>query len=69
MFNRTLRVDVVKKDKTSPSEGDQLESSFEEKAIIVGKLVGRGITKITVTMVVYVAIDTVRKVAVASASH
>lgn len=69
MFNRTLRVDVVKKAKSADGEIETPELSFEEKAIVMAKIVERGIRKISFGVCMYVVLDTVRQVAVASVSN
>lgn len=68
MFNRTLRVDVVKKEKSPAMNENHVETSFEDKAIIVASVVERGIKKVGFMVCAYVVLDTIRRVAVTSAS-
>lgn len=65
MFNRELKVDVVKKPK---NELSQDELSFETKAVFVSKLIDESIQKVMTGVLAYVVLDTVRKVIVASVS-
>jgi hypothetical protein len=66
MLNRELKVDLVKKGKSQEIETDQSKMAFNEKAEIISDIVGENIKKIGVAVCVYVLLDTVRKVAVAS---
>lgn len=67
MFNREVRMDVVKRKKTQPQvETSQPSIGFAEKANIVGGILGQGIKKIGIAVCAYVILDTVRQVAVAS---
>lgn len=68
MFNRKLQVDVVKAKKSAPVEIEQTGPTFEEKAVIVTASVERAIKKVGFAVCAYVLLDTIRKVAVASAS-
>jgi len=68
MLNRTIRVDVVKKEKTPTMNTNQIEDSFADKATIAGVVVEGAIKKIGIAVCAYVILDTVRRVAVASAS-
>ena len=69
MLNRTLRVDLVKKTKPQTTEADHTEIAFEDKATIVATVVERSIRKIGIIVCAYVVLDTVRRIAVASASE
>lgn len=67
--NRKIQVDVVKEKKTK-SPVEEIEGpSFEEKAIVIGRLVERSIKKLTIAAVVLILADTVRRVAEENASH
>ncbi|MET0786295.1 MAG: hypothetical protein ABWY25_06275 [Paenisporosarcina sp.] len=68
MLNRTLRVDVVKKEKEPTVNTNQFEDSFADKATITGVVVEGAIKKIGIAVCAYVVLDTIRRVAVASAS-
>jgi hypothetical protein len=68
-MNRTLRVDLVKKEKAHENGTDQSGAEFEEKAKIISNLVEESAIKIGIFMCAYVLLDTVRKVAVAKASN
>lgn len=61
-------MDLVKEKKVKPTEVEKLGPSFEEKAIVIGRLVERSIKKITIAAVVLILADTVRRVAVEQAS-
>lgn len=65
MFNRELKVDVVKKSK---EESSPEELSFETKAVFVAKLIDDSVQKIVAGIFGYVLLDTVRKVIIASVS-
>lgn len=65
MFNRELKVDVVKKPK---NELTQDELSFETKAVFVAKLIDESAQKLVAGVLAYVVLDTIRKVIVASVS-
>lgn len=67
MFNRELRVNVVKSKKNDESV-DTTDSHFEGKAAIIGKAVNDAIKKIGMITVLYVVLDTGRKVLIATAS-
>jgi tartrate dehydratase alpha subunit/fumarate hydratase class I-like protein len=69
MLNREIKVDLVKKGKSQEIETDQLKMTFNEKAEVISDIVGENIKKIGVAVCVYVLLDTVRKVAVASVTH
>jgi hypothetical protein len=66
MLNRELKVDLVKKGKSQEIETDQSKMAFNEKAEVISDIVDQSIKKIGVAVCVYVLLDTVRKVAVAS---
>jgi hypothetical protein len=65
LFNRELKVDVVKKSK---DEVNTPEVAFEVKAVFVSKLIDESVQKIMTGVFAYVILDTVRKVIVASVS-
>jgi hypothetical protein len=69
MLNREIKVDLVKKGKSQKIETDQSKTTFNEKAEVISDIVGENIKKIGVAICVYVLLDTVRKVAVASVTH
>jgi uncharacterized metal-binding protein len=69
MLNREIKVDLVKKGKSQEIETDQSKTTFNEKAEVISDIVGENIKKIGVAVCVYVLLDTVRKVAVASVTH
>jgi tartrate dehydratase alpha subunit/fumarate hydratase class I-like protein len=69
MLNREIKVDLVKKGKSQEIETDQSKMTFNEKAEVISDIVGENIKKIGVAVCVYVLLDTVRKVAVASVTH
>ena len=69
MFNRTLRVDVVKKEKSPTMSTNHDDTDFADKATIVGVVVENGIKKIGFAVCAYVILDTIRRVAVASTSQ
>ena len=69
MFNRTLRVDVVKKEKSQTMGTNHDDTDFADKATIIGVVVESAIKKIGIAVCAYVILDTVRKVAVASAPN
>ena len=69
MLNRQIHVELVKKNKSqSPVETAQLEVGFEEKATVVATIIERSIKKIGIAVCAYVVLDTLRRIAVASAS-
>jgi hypothetical protein len=68
-FNRELKVDLVKKEKTHNTEPTQSGVGFEEKAKIISGLVENAVIKIGLAVGAYVILDTVRKVAVASVTN
>ena len=65
MFNRELKVDVVKKSK---DEAVETQLPFETKAVFVSKLVDESVQKVMTGVLAYVVLDTVRKVIIASVS-
>ena len=68
MLGRQIQVGLVN---TNASEADGAEGngpSFEEKTEIVSKHIERVIRKIGIAVVVYVVVDTARKVAVKQAT-
>lgn len=67
-MNRTLRVDLVKKEKMQRNETDEPETGFEEKANIISNHIEESVMKIGVIVGAYVLLDTFRKVAIALAS-
>jgi hypothetical protein len=67
-FNREIKVDLVKKEKTH-TEPTQSGIGFEEKAKIISGLVENAAIKIGLAVGAYVILDTVRKVAVASVTN
>lgn len=67
-MNRTLRVDLVKKEKAHENGADQSGAEFEEKARVISNLVEESAIKIGILVGAYVLLDMVRKVAVAKAS-
>jgi hypothetical protein len=67
--NRKIQVDVVKEKKTRKDFDEKMGPSFEEKAVIIGRLVERSIKKITIAVVVVILADTVRRVAEEQASN
>jgi hypothetical protein len=69
MFKRTLQVDVVKEKKAKPETVENPGPSFEEKAVIIGRLVERSIKKITIAVCAVIVLDTIRRVAVEVASQ
>lgn len=66
MFNRELKVDVVKKGKSQEIETGKPDIGFEKKAKIIGNILEDGVTKAGWFVCAYVLLDTIRKVAVAS---
>ncbi|MET0786524.1 MAG: hypothetical protein ABWY25_07460 [Paenisporosarcina sp.] len=69
MFNRELRMDVVKRKKSQPTvEGGSIDTSFEDKAAVAAAVAERVIKKISFGVCAYVVLDTVRRVVVESAS-
>ncbi len=66
MFNRVLQVKMVKKDKTETPTSVQSDE-FEGKAAIIGQHLKDIVEYIGVAVVCYVALDTIRQVAVANA--
>jgi hypothetical protein len=69
MFKRTLQVDVVKEKKAKPEIDEKTGPSFEEKAVMVGRLLERSIKKLTIAVCVVILVDTIRRVAVEAASQ
>lgn len=61
MLNRELKVDFVKKGKTEATEVNQPGPTFEEKAIVISRLVQKMVTKVGVSVILYVIVDTIRK--------
>jgi len=69
MFNRELRMDVVKRKKVQPMvETVESGPTFEEKAVVITASAERVVKKIGIAVCAYVVLDTIRRVAVASAS-
>jgi hypothetical protein len=68
MFNRTLKVDVVKEKKAKPEIAENPGPSFEEKAVMIGRLLERSIKKLTIAVCVVILVDTIRRVAVEATS-
>jgi hypothetical protein len=66
MFNREVKVDLVKKGKSNKDETNPNYIGFEDKAKIIGGLLDNSVKKIGIAVCAYVLLDTVRKVAVAS---
>ncbi len=70
MLNRQVRVELVKKNKSQDTiVTDQPEIGFEEKAAIAATILERSIKKIGLVVCAYVVLDTIRRIAVASASE
>lgn len=69
MFKRTLKVDVVKEKKAKPETVENTGASFEEKAVMIGRLLERSIKKLTIAVCVVILVDTIRRVAVEAASQ
>jgi hypothetical protein len=70
MFGRRrIQVDLVKEKKIKKEVDEKMGPSFEEKAIVIGRLVERSIKKLTIAVVVVVLADTVRRVAVEATSQ
>lgn len=67
--NRKIQVDLVKEKKIQKDVDELIGPSFNEKAIVIGRLVERSIKKITIAVVVVILADTVRRVAVEAASN
>ncbi len=66
MLNREIKVDLVKKGKSHENETDQPQIAFEDKAKIIGDVIGESVKKVGLLVCAYVLLDTVRKVTVAS---
>lgn len=66
MFNREVKVDLVKKSKSHENETTKPDIGFEKKAKIIGNILEEGTRKIGWFVCAYVVLDTVRKVAIAS---
>lgn len=70
MFNRKLQVDVVKRQKTSQTTSNEVQSvGFEKKAKIVSDILGKIATKVVIGVCAYVVLDTFRKTVVESAKN
>jgi hypothetical protein len=69
MLNRTLRVDLVKKNESHQVDKNQDDTDFADKATIVGIVVEGAIKRVGIAVCAYVVLDTIRRVAVASASN
>lgn len=67
--NRKIEVDFVKEKKTKKDEEEVPGATFEQKAVIVGRMLERSIKKLTIAVVVVIIADTVRRVAVEVASQ
>jgi len=66
---RKIQVNLVKEPKTKPGIEEPTGATFEQKAIIIGRMLERSIKKLTIAVVVVVLADTIRKVAVEQASQ
>lgn len=68
MFNRELRVDVVKRKKSTPQvEITKPEPTLEDKVELIGSVVEGWIKKGAIVMGIFIVLDTFRQVAIESA--
>ncbi|MET0466303.1 MAG: hypothetical protein ABW007_24305 [Chitinophagaceae bacterium] len=67
--NRKIQVDVVKEKKAKPAIVENPGPSFEEKAVMIGRLMERSIKKITIAVCAIILVDTIRRVAVEATSQ
>jgi len=67
MFNRELKVQVVKTDKNVVAPENDI--SMEAKYALVAKMVTAGIDKLGKAAITYVLVDTLRQVVIAKATN
>jgi hypothetical protein len=68
MLNRTLQVKLLKTSKEDLAQPTQTSTTYEAKVAVIGNLFERIAAKVGSAVIVYVVVDTVRKVLIAKAS-
>jgi hypothetical protein len=65
MFKRQIRIDMVKAPRKDEQPVNEEEAvTFEERVLYLGALANNTIRQVTILAVGYVAVDTIRKIAV-----
>lgn len=69
MFNRALQVRMVRTQRSEPTTATTQDSTFEQRTTIVAAAIDRGVHKVAMAALAYVALDTLRQVLVATATN
>ena len=69
MFNRALEVKMIKKPKDDVTDEIPTDILFEQKTKIIGRQVDKTVVKVGAVVVIYVLLDTFRRVMVVRANN
>lgn len=69
MFNRAIQVKMVKNEKEEATASDQNDHHFEGKTAIIGEHLRHTIGTVGKLILIYIAADTVRQVAIEKAKR